>query len=370
MNLGEHPEALTYSDPPDVELRGGTMNPPTDEMWAAMHDASTHMGYGPRGEDPSVNELEALAAEMLGKEAALFVTTNTLGGFLALMTAATPGQQVVLEHRTHMYWFERLTVSRFFGLAPRLLKGDKFGAFTPQSLEEVLTEEFYGWRLPTGLVCLENTHNVCGGTVLSQDYMSEISRVAHAHGVPVYVDGARIFNAAAAAGMPARDLVKDVDYVTVSLNKGLGAPIGAILCGPRAFVSEARKNYARLGAESVHKSGIVAAAAIVALRTTSVGRLEEDHRKAKVLARGVGSIAGLSVDMETVQTNIVRVETHASGLDAKGWLDRLRQRGISGSILEPFAMKFITHKGLTDAMVDRAVQVLSDVAEVPHQAAV
>lgn len=317
-------------------------------------------GMASAGEDPVVNELEALTASLTGKEAALFLPTTTNGSVLAFMTRDVRGQQVIMEARCHLFWVERLHVSQLSGAAPRLIRGDKFGAIDLDEVEAVINETAYGYRPTTGMICLENTHNVCGGTFLTADYTRRAADLAHRYGADLFLDGARVFNAAAAQGVPVRELTAPADHVVVSLNKGLGAPMGGVLCSHASFIEGARLLAKRLGLLAVHKAGLFAAAGIVALTQMMEG-LAEDHRRARRLAAALSEMDGLTIDMETVQTNLVRVGTERLGMTAHELAQRVAAYGLAVHVLEPYTFKLALCYEIQDAQVDQAIDIFKRV---------
>ena len=203
-----------------------------------------------------------------------------------------------MEERCHLWWVEERNIAALAAAVPRLIRGNKLGEMAVDDIEAALTDSAYGFHPRTSLVCLENTHNVAGGTALPLDYMTFVSQVAHDHGAAVFVDGARFFNSAVAQGLSLRELAAPVDARSLSLNKGLGAPYGSLLCGSAEFIEQARENHRMLGSHSIHKEGLFAAAAIVALETM-IPRLAEDHARARHLAELLGAMDGIRVDMET-----------------------------------------------------------------------
>jgi threonine aldolase len=349
---------VQWSSRPRIDLRWEVSVAPTDAMWEAMR--ATPIGMADFGEDPAVRELEAYGAELTGHEAALLIPTVTVGTVLSILGGAPRGSVVLMEERCHIYWVEQGHVASIAGAMPALLAGDKLGAIPVEAIVEAVEREHYGHRAPISMLCLENTHNICGGTVLSAGYTAAVAELCRRHGIKTYLDGARAFNAAVALGVPLRELTQPCDYVVVGLNKGLAAPFGSLLCGSREFIAEARRNCRALGAMGMHKAGLYAAAALLALRTM-VDRLADDHRRARELAVAVDALPGLDVDLETVQTNLVRVGTAASGHTAAELAEGLAERGIAVHVFEPYAFKFALHLDITDAHVEEAVTALGEV---------
>jgi len=322
-------------------------------MWEAMRRAATRAQ--PFGEDPFVGELVEVGAHLFGKEAALFVPTCSMANLLALMATTEPGDQVVLESTMHMVWSEGWSLAHPGGVFPRLLSGIR-GVPTPEDVADAIAAPRFGRTPRSSLVCLENSHNNAGGTVLTRAQMMAIAEVAHRHGAAVHLDGARIFNAAAALSVSVSRLAEAVDTVSVSLNKGLSAPEGALLCGPRRIIDRARGAAERLGATSLHKAGIAAAAALVGL-TTMADRLADDNNRAASLATHISEVPGLAVDLTTVQTNIVLIEL-TGAVAAAAFVARLAEQGVLALVRSPRHARFVTHRLIDDADVAKAAKAV------------
>ncbi len=352
------PSVIASNDGGIIDLRSDVVTPPTEEMWTAMRQAK--LGMASFGDDATVHDLVQLGATMLGKEAALYVPTCTMANLLALMVLGRAGAQVVLESSMHIVWSEGWGLAHPGGLFPRLLEGIR-GAPDPSAIEDAVAKPRFG-RLPrTSLICLENSHNNAGGTILTVEQTAAIAAAGHRHGIPVHLDGARLFNAAAALGISASRLAEPAETVAISLNKGLSAPEGALLCGPRSVVEEARAAAHRVGGASVHKAGIAAAAGIVAL-TTMVDRLADDNRRAGVLGKRLSRLDGLGVDLTTVQTNIVNVELRPD-LPAKEFVARLASRGVLAWVRSTHQVRFVTHRLIGDSEIERAARATAAVLQ-------
>ena len=337
---------------PSIDTRGELLLPPTEEMWDAMRSAE--IGWPLRQEDPNVLQLERLAAEMTGQEAALLCPTTNVSNLLALMSLCARGDVAIMEARCHLWWVEERNIAAHTGAVPRLIGGGRLGMMGISEIEAALVESAYGLHPRTSVVCLENTHNVAGGVALPASYLAEVAEVAHRHGAAVFVDGARLFNAAVAHGVTLREMASAVDAVSLSLNKGIGAPYGSMLCGSTKIVEAARDHHRVLGSHSVHKEGIFAAAAIVALETL-VDRLAEDHARARRLAELLNELDGIRVDLETVQTNIVRAEIDC--MSPAEFIDRMSENGVGVMVLDSQSVKFITHRGIGDADIDAVAEI-------------
>jgi threonine aldolase len=347
-------QQVKWTTPPPLDFRYEVTHKPPLEMWEAMMKVTPGMANA--GEDRQVNELEALGASLTGKEAAVFLPTTTNGTVLTFMNRDIRGQQVIMEERCHIFWVEQFHVSHLAGAVPRLVRGNKFGAMDPAEVEAVITEMAYGYTPKTGMICLENTHNVYGGTVLTAEHTQRMAELAHRYGAELYLDGARVVNAAVAQGVPIRALTEPADHVAISLNKGLGAPMGALLCSSERFIDGVRLLAKRTGMLAVHKAGLFAAAGLIAL-TKMVNGLADDHRHARCLAGALAEMGGLAVDLETVQTNLLRVSTKPLGITAVEFARRVAAHGLGIHVLEPYAFKMALCYDIDDAMVDRAIEI-------------
>ena len=338
-----------------VDTRTVTLLKPTEAMWEAMRSAE--LGWPLWGEDPNVNRLEEMMTQMTGKEAAMFLPTTNIANLLATMGHCQRGDQAIMEARCHLWWVEERNIATHTGAVPRLIRGNKFAEMALEDIEASILEQGYSYRPRTALVCLENAHLIAGGVTLTPQYISQVSQLAHGHGAAVFMDGAHIFNSAVAQGVNLRALTEPVDAVSMSLNKGLGAPYGSMLCGSKEFIERSRANHRILGSHSVHKEGMFAAAAIVAL-DTMIDRLAEDHQRARRLAELLSPLPGLSIDMETVQTNILRVEVTCT--DPFTFAQRVLDRGAGVSVNDQKSVKFITHHQIHDKDVETVAEIVKD----------
>ena len=335
-----------------IDLRSDVLAPPTDAMWEAMHAAS--LGWATTGEDPSVNELQERVASLLGKEAGLWVPTCGMANLVALLTIAPRGSTVVLEASSHVLTSEAMGIEAVAGLEPWSLWAED-GRLDPAEVEEAIID--------TGalMLVLENTHTRAGGTVLSPERTAELAAAAQSHGAYVHLDGARLFNAAVALGVPVAELAARANTVAVSLNKGLGAPMGAILAGRTQVIELAHETLRRLGGASVHKAGIAAAAALVAL-DTQVDRLADDHRRARELGGLLQQILGLEVEPAEIETNIVLVDVSGTELYPEEFLRLLAERGVLGLERDTTRVRFVTHRLIGDADVVRTAEIVAELA--------
>lgn len=318
---------------------------------------SAKLGDDVYGEDPTVNQLEELAAKKVGKEAALFVPSGTMGNLIAVLTHCQRGEEVILEAESHMYYYEVGGMSAVAGVIPRLITGDR-GILNQKDVKEALREENIHYP-KTALICLENTHNRAGGTIISPKITEEICQLAHQYNIFVHLDGARIFNAAVALNIKPDILVEDVDSVMFCLSKGLSAPIGSILAGSKEFIQKARKNRKLLGG-GMRQAGILAAAGIIALEKM-IERLEEDHRNARTLGEALAKIEEIRIDLETVQTNMVYFDLKESGIDTYQFLPKLAKYNILGSPRPPTKVRLVTHYGISEEDIYTTIKAIKEI---------
>jgi threonine aldolase len=340
-----------------LDLRSDTVTLPTKEMLDAIREAK--LGDDVYGEDPTVNRLEAMAAERMGKEAALLVASGTQANLVSLMSNTNRGELVILESESHMYWYEVGGVSAVAGLLPWPVKSS-FGAFDPADIEAAIRPRNIHFPEPS-LVCVENTHNRHGGTVVTPDQVKVVGEVARAHGLRFYLDGARVFNAAVALEVDVKEFTKHVDSLMFCLSKGLSCPVGSLVVGNREFIAKARKNRKLLGG-GMRQAGIIAAPGIIALEKM-IGRLAEDHRNARLLAEGMSRIDGLKVDLGRVQTNIVLVDVSGLGVAEERFVSALRQAGVLAGAVGKGRVRFVTHRGIERDNVEEAGFAVRNVVE-------
>lgn len=331
-----------------IDLRSDTVTVPTERMRRAMYEAE--VGDDVYGEDPTVNRLEKTAAEILGKEAALFLCSGTMGNQVAVLTHVGRGDEVIVEQDAHVYYYEVGGIAGLAGAQVRTVLGRRGVPLADDVAAAVRVENVHFPR--TSLLCLENTHNRAGGTVMTPQQTADLSATAHAHGVQVHLDGARLFNAAVALGVPAAQLTAPVDSVQICLSKGLCCPAGSILAGTAGFVAEARRHRKVLGG-GLRQAGFLAAPGIIAM-TEMVDRLGEDHARARTLAEALAGIPGVTIDLSTVQTNIVCFEVE----DAAVWVRRLAAMGVLSNAMGPRTVRLVTHKDIDDTALERAVDAL------------
>ena len=318
-----------------IDLRSDTVTKPTPEMRQAM--ATAEVGDDVWGDDPTVNRLEAEAAEWLGKEAALFVASGTMGNQVAVMTHCRPGDEVFVEAQAHVYWYEVGGIARLAGAQPRPIPTPD-GLLTPELLRAALREENIHYPTPR-LLCVEQTHNRAGGRVMPLAAYRRLVDEAHALGLKVHLDGARLANAAVAQGLAPRDVAYGADSVMCCLSKGLCAPVGSVLAGSREFIAQARKNRKVLGG-GMRQAGILAAAGLISIERM-VDRLAEDHALARRIAQALQEVPGITCDAGAVETNMVPVELHRAAAPV---VAALAERGILCSANGPTRIRLVTHR--------------------------
>ncbi len=332
-----------------IDLRSDTITHPTDEMRCAMYEAD--IGDDVFGEDPTVNALEQLAAQMLNKEAALFTSSGTMSNLLAVLTLTHPGNEILLGSEAHMFWYEVGGASTLGGVVMHTIPNNQDGQIDLTTIEEAVRGKNIHFPQTT-LLCLENTHNRCGGEVLTPDYMSSAVGIALKYDLKVHLDGARIFNAAIALNVSASELAKDVDSVCFCLSKGLSAPIGSLLCGTGKFVENARKWRKMIGG-GMRQGGVIAAAGIVALKTM-ISRLKEDHDNARQLAHGLARIPSINIPRPEIRTNIVVFEL-SSNVYGSDFVERLNDHGVKVIYFGGQKFRAVTHRMVNTADIDETL---------------
>jgi threonine aldolase len=337
-----------------IDLRSDTVTQPTAPMLRAM--ASAPLGDDVFGDDPTVNRLQDLAAERMGKEAALFVASGTMGNLLGLLVNARPGQEVIADADSHMFLNEAAGAARVGGVQVRQVPTER-GVLAPQQVEAVIRPADDDHQPTTAAVMIENTHNRHGGVAWALPDVQRVSEVARRHGLAVHMDGARIFNAAIATGVDARTIAETSETVTFCLSKGLSCPVGSLLCGPAAKVRQARRWRKMLGG-GMRQAGVLAAAGLVALETM-IDRLADDHANARALAEGLAQLPGVCCDLTRVQTNIVYFQL--TRMDSAGFLAACSQRGLRGTAPSADQVRFVTHHGISGADIQRALAICHQV---------
>ena len=341
--------------PDFVDLRSDTVTRPTPEMRQAM--ANAEVGDDVYGEDPTLNRLEQRAAEIFGREAAIFLPTGTMGNQVAIKVHTSPGQEVICEERAHIFNYEMAMMSRFSGCLPRPIATSD-GFLRWEQIRRKISGKTY-YLAQTGLIALENTGNMWGGIVYPQEFADEICDRAHEAGLPVHLDGARVFNAAVAMGRPVAELTAKFDSIMFCLSKGLGAPVGSMLVGNARFIEEARKVRKALGG-GMRQAGILAAAGLIALEKHPA-RLHEDHANARFLAEGLAQVPGLDIDPAKAPTNILVFDISGTGMSSSEFTQKLRERQVLASGVNAETMRFVTHMDVDRAACERALRAVQAV---------
>jgi threonine aldolase len=344
-----------------VDLRSDTVTRPTPEMRRAMAEAE--VGDDVYGEDPTVNRLESRAAEIFGKEAALFVPTGCMGNLISIKVWTHHGDEVICDERGHVNLYELASMSAIAGCMPRVARGED-GILTWKQIEAVIRPRIY-YDSQTALICLENTHNMAGGIVYPTAQVEDICDQAHAAGLKVHMDGARIFNAAVALGEDVAHMTRRVDSVMFCLSKGLGAPVGSMILGTRSFIEKARV-YRKMFGGGMRQAGVLAAAGLVALER-SPKRLHIDHENARRLSEGIADIPTLRIDPKKVRTNIVIFDCSKTGKTAVEFCEALSARGVWAQDTAVHSVRFVTHCDVNRDGIDRALNVLHEVAAQPQR---
>jgi len=338
-----------------IDLRSDTVTRPTPAMREAM--AKAEVGDDVYGEDPTVNRLQEMAAGMMGKEAGLFVPSGTMGNLAGVLAHCQRGDEVIVGNKAHTFLYEAGGISVLGGVHSCQLPNLPDGSLALEEIEAAIREDDSHEPI-TRLICLENTHNRCGGTYQTPGYMNRLRDFAHEHGILVHLDGARIFNAAAAQGITAQELAGPVDSVTFCLSKGLCAPVGSVLCGSTGYIRKVHRLRKMLGG-GMRQAGILAAAGIVALETMT-GRLSEDHARARKLAGGLGQVAGLVLDQDVPATNMVFFSLTPDVRSSPGEIvEKLGQCGILAGVAGPRSFRLVLHYWIDDAGVERTVEAFS-----------
>ena len=339
-----------------IDRRSDTVTLPTEAMRDAM--ARAELGDDSRERDPTVVRLEELAAGMTGKDAAMFVTSGTMANLVSLLAHGRGGGDVLLEAESHILRSEVGGIARLTGLFHRTVPGTR-GAPDLYAVRELISAPSTN-SLGTALVCVETTHNSAGGAVIPLARLAKLRATTAENGIPLHIDGARVFNAAVKLGVPVSEIAKHGDSIVFCVSKGLSAPFGSIVCGSTAFIERARA-FRRMVGGAMRQAGVMAAAGLVALEQM-VDRLADDHKQAAKLAKGIHGIDRALVDPQTVETNIVMIDVSRTGADAKTWLAALAAQGVRAGAWTPTQLRLVTHRHIDAAAVEGAIGVFRDVA--------
>lgn len=339
-----------------IDLRSDTVTLPTAAMRQAICDAE--LGDDVFEEDPTTIRLEEMAAERMGKEAAMLVASGTMGNLVCVLSHCNRGDEVILGDQSHTFLYEGGGIAALGGVHPHTIANQPDGTLRLEDIAGAIRADNVHFPR-TRLVCLENTHNRCGGAPLSAEYIDQVAALAHDRGLLLHLDGARIFNAAVALDLDVKELTRHVDSLSFCLSKGLSAPVGSVICGSKQFVAEARRNRKALGG-GMRQCGIIAAAGIEALEHMTE-RLAEDHDNAKRLARGIAEIPNLSIEPERVQTNIVFFDLAGDALSAELLVARLADKGVKILQLGPSRLRAVTHYGIEAGDIDLTLTAIEQV---------
>ncbi len=337
-----------------IDLSSDTITRPTAAMRAAM--AAAEVGDDVFGDDPTVNRLEAMAADRVGKEAGLFVASGTMGNLVSLLAQCGRGDEVIVGDQAHTFYYEQGGMAALGGIHPRPLRNRPDGTLDLDEIVGAIRDHSNLHYPRTRLITVEKTHKRCSGTPLTVSYMQALGKLAREHGLRVHLDGARLFNAAVALGVDVKALTADVDTLTFCLSKGLAAPVGSVVCGDRAFIAEARRARKVVGG-GMRQAGVIAAAGIVALEQM-VDRLAEDHANARVLAAGLAELPGIAVDEVPVRTNIIHFRITRPDMDAAGLTARLEAAGVRMLPLDPRRARAVLNYHVTADDVRQTLAIL------------
>ncbi len=339
-----------------IDLRSDTVTLPTPAMKEAISNAE--LGDDVFGEDPTTIRLEKMAAERMGKEAAMLVVSGTMGNLVCILTHCKRAEEVILGDRSHTFLYEAGGISAVGGIHPHTITNQPDGTMRLEEIEAAIRGDNVHFPR-TRLICLENTHNRCSGAALTLEYMKAVAELANDRDIMVHLDGARIFNAAVALQVDVTELTGYADSVSFCLSKGLSAPVGSVICGSKEFITEARRNRKILGG-GMRQCGIIAAAGITAL-DEMVDRIADDHANAQRLAQGIARIPGLSIEQERVQTNIVYFDMVSRQIKAEELVSQLDNKGIKILLLGPSRFRAVTHYGINSEDIDLTLTTLGEI---------
>ncbi len=339
-----------------IDLRSDTVTLPTTKMREAIFNAE--LGDDVFGDDPTVNSFEKAAADLVGKEAGLLVSSGTQGNLVSILTHCQRGDEVILGNLSHTFLNEVGAISALGGIHPHTVANQEDGTMNIEDIESAIRSDNIHYPR-TKLICIENTHNRCFGAPLTIEYTNVVCELAHKRNLKVHLDGARIFNAAVALNEDVKDLVRNVDSLSFCLSKGLSAPIGSVICGTREFIAEARRYRKMLGG-GMRQAGIIAAAGAVAIKEM-VERLKQDHENARILAEGISKIEGLTIDLDKVRTNIIYFDLKSNKTSQNELLQRMATSGIRFLSTEPNRFRMVTHYGITEDEIKYTIKVLESI---------
>jgi len=341
-----------------IDLRSDTLTQPTKNMRKAMTEAE--VGDDVFGEDPTVNRLEKIAADRMGKESAVFVPSGTMGNLISMLSHCNRGDEIILGDQSHIFLNEVGGIAALGGIHPHIIPNEPDGTLNLDTVEKKIRPSDLHYP-PTRLIALENTHNYCMGSPIGPEYIQQASDLAKRYGLQTHVDGARIFNAAVALEVDVKDLVREVDSVMFCLSKGLSAPVGSLVCGNKKFISRARK-WRKMVGGGMRQSGHLAAAGIIALNDL-VDELKKDHFKTQVLAKGLARLNGIALDPELVKTNIIFFNLKHPTLNPDTFLEKLETQGIKMLAIESGVFRAVLHREISEPQIERVICVSEEITK-------
>ena len=341
-----------------IDLRSDTLTQPTKNMRKAMTEAE--VGDDVFGEDPTVNRLEKIAADRMGKESAVFVPSGTMGNLISMLSHCNRGDEIILGDQSHIFLNEVGGIAALGGIHPHIIPNEPDGTLNLDTVEKKIRTSDLHYP-PTRLIALENTHNYCMGSPIGPEYIQQASDLAKRYGLQIHVDGARIFNAAVALEIDVKDLVREVDSVMFCLSKGLSAPVGSLVCGNKKFINKARK-WRKMVGGGMRQSGHLAAAGIIALNDL-VDELKKDHFKTQVLAKGLARLNGIALDPELVKTNIIFFNLKHPTLNPDTFLEKLETQGIKMLAIESGVFRAVLHREISESQIERVICVSEEITK-------
>lgn len=339
-----------------IDLRSDTFTQPTDEMREAMKNAT--VGDDVFEEDPTINELQDIAAKKLGKESSLFLPSGTMGNLVSILTHCGRGDEIILGDRSHIFLNEVGGISSLGGVHPSILPNKDDGTISIDKLKLAIRPPNIHYP-PTRLICLENTHNFCFGNPISTDYMAEIASIGKKNNLKIHLDGARIFNAATALKVDVKEITQHVDTLMFSLSKGLSAPVGSIICGSKGFITKAKKNRKMVGG-GMRQCGHLAAAGIIALEKQTK-RLYEDHENAKIFSETISKSPDIQIDLKQVQSNIVFFGINSNKIKGQNFVSQLAKRGVKILETQPGFFRAVFHQGVSNEQALPAAKAIQEI---------
>ena len=341
-----------------IDLRSDTLTNPTKAMRKAMSEAE--VGDDVFSEDPTVNQLEKIAAERMGKEAAIFVPSGTMGNLISILSHCERGDEVILGDQSHIFLNEVGGLSALGGIHPHIIKNEPDGTLDLKTIEQKIRTSDIHYP-PTRLITLENTHNYCMGSPISPEYMRQVGNLAQKHNLKIHIDGARIFNAAIALKLDVKDLLCEADSVMFCLSKGLSAPVGSIVCGSKNFIHKTRK-WRKMVGGGMRQSGHLAAAGIIALNNLT-DRLKKDHSNAQKLAQGLARIKRIVLKPELIKTNIIFFSLEHSNIKPETFLENLEAQGIKILMIHEGVFRIVLHREISETQVELVIKAMKEITK-------